>query len=479
MDFNGKHNKNTINYFHKSKNNNKKINFLNNKIKRKKGENKVENKEKTIINKGDDLLYNIPGFYYDKNKNRYFSLKDKEILNKINKRDNNNEIKVINNNQNKKLSFFKMIHLSHIMEKKELQKYYNRAKYLKNSNYINIEYEGDKFPNTVYLFYLKKYLLILDYFNDNNALTTIMIYDISNNKFLKKIIIDDFFNDFIIIKNNLILIDNIIKISIINDINNIIESRNKKIEINIISKFSINIKNIGRISMVYKWPFITFEKNIYYYLIWNNFYNLDAYNESDNRNSKLIKYNNDILYLPKNEINKNKNIFKINKVDINKKYHYINLIINYDKKNNKNFYFFTPFGEIHKYKFKKNNIFTLKQIITNEILFNIPIIKICHFYNNNYLLISNQSNIFNFDLINQTMTEININNKFINDSLSNKNIKYKYKVFKYNEILNCVIYEKDDNIIIYSLENFSLIKKFKLDDYRYNILFINNSPILI
>ena len=230
--------------------------------------------------------------------------------------------------------------------------------------------------------------------------------------------------------------------------------------------------------MVYDWPFINSLNNIYYYLVWNNFYYFSNNEYYENENKKLIKNNNDILYIYKEELLNNKYLFKIRKVDINKKFNYINFFINKDKKDKNNFYFFTLKGEIHKYKFKNNNSFILKQIITNEILSNLPIIKLCYYHDNNYLIITNQSNIFNFDLLNQTMTEICIKNKF-NDILDNKGIQYKLKIFKYDEILNCIIYEQDEHIIVLSLDNFVIIKKFKIDYYNYNILTINNIPIII
>ena len=178
--------------------------------------------------------------------------------------------------------------------------------------------------------------------------------------------------------------------------------------------------------------------------------------------------------------NRNKILFKINKVDINKKYHYINFFLKNDKNNKINFYFFTPNGVIHRYKFKNNGIFFLKQIIENDLLFNVSIIKICHYFNDNYFLISNETDIFNFDIKNQTMTRINNLNKKDDDNLDEKRIKYKLKIFEFNKILNCIIYEKNnDYIIIFSLDTFSEIKKFKIDDYKYNILLINNWPKII
>jgi hypothetical protein len=282
----------------------------------------------------------------------------------------------------------------------------------------------------------------------------------------------------IIIQNYLILIDNITKLSIINHVNEVIESKNKKIIIDKVDKFEIRIKNIDRIIMVYKWPFIRMDKNTYYYLVWNNFFYFFIDNNLHKKESmfQLIKHNNEILHLPKYELTKGHHIINLNKVNINKKYHYINFIINKDKKNKNNFYFFTSDGQIHKYKFKKNNIFTLKQIISNELLVNNPIIDICNYYNNNFMIISNKSFIFNLDLLNQTMTEINNDINSLND---NKNIKFKMKIFEYNEKLNSIIYEEDDNIIIFSLDDFSLVKKFKIDNYKYNILMLNNEPKII
>ena len=278
------------------------------------------------------------------------------------------------------------------------------------------------------------------------------------------------------IENNLILIDNITKISIINNINYIIESKDKKLYIDLINKFLIKINNIERISMVYNWPLINYKNEFYYYLLWNNFYYFSL-NKDNNNNNKLIKYNNDLIYFPQCELSNDKYLFKISKVEINKKFHYINFFINNDKKNKNNFYFFTSNGEIHRYKFK-NKSFILKQIITNELLFDLPIIKICYYNNNNFLLISNEFNIFNFDLLNQTMTDINYKNKY-KDIFNDKKIKYKIKIFEYDAILNCIIYEEQDHIIIFSLDNYTEIKKYKIENYKYNILSINNTLKII
>ena len=474
MYLNRKKIKGNKNYKPKDYNSNKK-NLFNNKNNRKINVNfkdSIKNK-----NKIEDNENNIPGFYYDKVNNRYFSLKDKEILNQLIKKEQKKEkAKII---ENKNLSFFNIIHYSKVKDKIFLQKFINRTKYLKTSKYIDFAYESDKFPNNIYLFYKNKYLLILEYFNENNNISTnISIHDIVNNEFIKKIIIEEFYNDFIILENNLILIDNIVSLSIINNIDDLIEAKSKKINVDIINKFKIRINNLERISMVYKWPFININNNIYYYLIWNNFYYFDL----NNKNIKLLKHNNDTLYLQKEELigNRNKILFKINKVDINKKYHYINFFLKNDKNNKINFYFFTPNGVIHRYKFKNNGIFFLKQIIENDLLFNVPVIKICHYFNDNYLLISNETDIFNFDIKNQTMTRINNLNKKDDDNLDEKRIKYKIKIFEFNKILNCIIYEKNnDYIIIFSLDTFSEIKKFKIDDYKYNILLINNWPKII
>jgi hypothetical protein len=121
MYFNGKNHKT---YYH-----GKNKHFLNKKTFKQKEEfnfSKSKNGNDNDIN--EDSEYKIPGFYYDKTKNRYFSLKDKEIIKKlkINSNDEKIEQKLINskNINNNKLSLFSMIHLSNIMEKKSLLKYY-------------------------------------------------------------------------------------------------------------------------------------------------------------------------------------------------------------------------------------------------------------------------------------------------------------------------------------------------------------------
>ena len=242
MYLNRKKIKGNKNYKPKDYNSNKKKLF-NNKNNRKININfkdSIKNK-----NKIEDNENNIPGFYYDKVNNRYFSLKDKEILNQLIKKEQKKEkAKII---ENKNLSFFNIIHYSKVKDKIFLQKFIN-----------DFAYESDKFPNNIYLFYKNKYLLILEYFNENNNISTnISIHDIVNNEFIKKIIIEEFYNDFIILENNLILIDNIVSLSIINNIDDLIEAKSKKINVDIINKFKIRINNLERISMVYKWPFIS------------------------------------------------------------------------------------------------------------------------------------------------------------------------------------------------------------------------------
>ena len=224
-------------------------------------------------------IYEIPVYYYDNEKNRYFPLNFKEQK----KNPKKEEIQLKNSKKdNIGFSNFNLIHYCKIKEKRILKNYYDKIKALKKSDLINIEYEGDKMPNSLYTFYLSKYLLILDYFNPNtdnyilNNFINIIIHDVINNKFIKKIIIEDFYNDFIIKENNLILIDNITKISIIKDIKELIESKDENILFKFIKKFNMNIDNIERISMVYKWPFINIINNCqYYYLVWNNFYFFD------------------------------------------------------------------------------------------------------------------------------------------------------------------------------------------------------------
>jgi len=467
-------NRKNKNGWNKMKDKNKDKKFLNNK----KYRNDLDKNNFDDSHNEKEKILNIPGYYYDKEKKRYFPIKYLETINIKNKEKPQFQKNKI---ENLSISNFNLIRSSKFTDKKILKKQYNRIDNLKISNYINIEYEEDKLPNTIYLFYSNKYLLKLDYFNpssdnNNNTFTNILIHDVINNIFIKKIVIEEFYNDFIIKDDNLILIDNITKISIINDIKTIIESKDKKIFIKFINKFKIKIDNIERISMVYKWPFININnKYTYYYLVWNNFFYFDI--SVINNKEKLIVTNGEILYLSKNQLMNNKIIFKINKVKIDKKYHYINFFINRDNNNNSsNFYFFTVNGEIHNYKFKKNNIFKLKQIITNEILNNIQIINIKLFKKEyNYLLVSNKNDIFNLNLKYQTITKININK----ENNEYKNIKYKMKIFEYIDNINSLIYDDNEYIRILNLDDFTNIGKLIYNNYKYNILIFNHNNNLM
>ena len=467
-------NRKNKNGWNKMKDKNKDKKFLNNK----KYRNDLDKNNFDDSHNEKEKILNIPGYFYDKEKKRYFPIKYLETINIKNKEKPQFQKNKIENHT---ISNFNLIRSSKFTDKKILKKQYNRIDNLKISNYINIEYEEDKLPNTIYLFYSNKYLLKLDYFNpssdnNNNTFTNILIHDVINNIFIKKIVIEEFYNDFIIKDDNLILIDNITKISIINDIKTIIESKDKKIFIKFINKFKIKIDNIERISMVYKWPFININnKYTYYYLVWNNFFYFDI--SVINNKEKLIVTNGEILYLSKNQLMNNKIIFKINKVKIDKKYHYINFFINRDNNNNSsNFYFFTVNGEIHNYKFKKNNIFKLKQIITNEILNNIQIINIKLFKKEyNYLLVSNKNDIFNLNLKYQTITKININK----ENNEYKNIKYKMKIFEYIDNINSLIYDDNEYIRILNLDDFTNIGKLIYNNYKYNILIFNHNNNLM
>ena len=468
----------------KNKWNNKSNKFLNNKKYRNdiiiNNSNIVTSvKKESIIDNNsvkENYVYDIPGYYYDKEKKRYFLL-DQFNLDKSNIKNKKEEIKVKETKKEKSLlSNFNIIRSCKLKDKKLMKKYYDRLKSLRESYFIKLEYEGDKLPNSIYLFYLKKYLLILDYFNpninNNTSFTNILIHDVINNKFIKKIVIEEFYNDFIIKKDNLILIDNIAKLTVINNINKIIEAKDRNIIIEYSNKFNIKIDNIERISMVYKWPFININNNYtYYYLIWNNFFsiNLDDINKSNITNSEII-------YFTKSQIMRNKNNPKINKINIDKKHHYINFFI-YSNTHHESpkFYFFLVNGEIHCYKFNKNRKFKLKQIITNEALNNIQIINISPFKTNyNYLIISNQNIIFDLNLKNQTITKISLE-----ENNENKNIKYKMKIFEYIEDINCLIYDEDKYIKILSLDDFTIIEQFLYNDYKYNIITTNNDFIII
>ena len=118
MYLNRKKIKNNKNYIPKDYNSNKKRLF-NNKNNRKINVNfkdSIKNK-----NKIEDNENNIPGFYYDKVNNRYFSLKDKEILNQLIKKEQKKEKAIIIENKN--LSFFNIIHYSKVKDKIFLQKF--------------------------------------------------------------------------------------------------------------------------------------------------------------------------------------------------------------------------------------------------------------------------------------------------------------------------------------------------------------------
>ena len=139
----------------KNKGNNKKNKFLNNKKNRNdiiinKTEIVTSVKNESLIDNNfvkEKYIYDIPGYYYDKEKNRYFLL-DQLNLGKSNIENKKEEIKTKEHKKEKSiLSNFNIIRSCKLKEKKLMKKYYNRVKSLRESNYLKLEYEGDKLPN--------------------------------------------------------------------------------------------------------------------------------------------------------------------------------------------------------------------------------------------------------------------------------------------------------------------------------------------
>ena len=100
--------------------------------------NLVGKKRRNSNTNDENNICEIPGYFYDKVKNRYFSLKGNFQPNNIQKEIPERKIK-FKSNLNK--SKFLVIHNSKLIGKKYLKKIYNRAKYLEESNYINFFYE--------------------------------------------------------------------------------------------------------------------------------------------------------------------------------------------------------------------------------------------------------------------------------------------------------------------------------------------------
>ena len=210
-------------YFYNNPSQNNNMNFLNRK--KRKSFNIIDsnNCNNEITDKNYNI-FNIPGFYFDKEKNRYFSLKDKDSLNKVITDKKEKNLKKINfsNIIGKKISNFLILHNSFSFSKKNIEKkIMSKVEYLQTSNkIIKIDSLGDKLSN-VYDLFLNKYFILLDYSNEE-SLTSLLVYDIYEKNIIKKLFINNYYNDFSIVENYLILINNIIKISIINNLDSII-----------------------------------------------------------------------------------------------------------------------------------------------------------------------------------------------------------------------------------------------------------------
>ena len=91
-------------------------------------------------------------------------------------------------------------------------------------------------------------------------------------------------------------------------------------------------------------------------------------------------------------------------------------------------------------------------------------------------MISNKGLLYNFDLNKNLVSEIN---NRLGEKERNSSVKYKMKIFKFIEDLNCIVYENQNNeIVLFSLCDFIVLQKITTNEKIYNVIFINDFPLI-
>ena len=397
-------------------------------------------------NKINDKTINLPGYYFDKEKNRYFPI--------------NNDYFQYNNYKNNSITFNKIIlkkNLSNFFIYKNCKLFNNKEiknlkfftnSFLKNFELINIE----KFNNISSLIYKNRYFISMS--KDSLNYIYLLIFKINDNKYIKKIFFYNFnFDNFSIIKNNLFLISNIKTIYIINNFDEILNNNNNIINYSFINNIVFNFINIKNLLMIYDWPVLInddIEKNNFFYFLVKNcliYFKCNFINNNQIKNFETLIFNKENL---------NNSFYNIiNKKSFNKFEIFINIFII-----NKFIFLFDKNGKI--YKINKFN-FKTKQII--ECIQNtLPFIEYKIFKKSYIFLINSERNIYLFDYLNNNFI-------LIYKSSNSNNLIFKKNLLDYNKKGYLFFLNENNKILIYNLFEFSIIKEIPL--------FLNNNHFSI
>ena len=423
----------------RKRNNNNKIEMF--QKKKKSNYNEIKNNNKTL---------DIPGFYFDIEKNRYFPIDNKnkgclksysDIIDEKNKRNINQKIMKYNN-KNNQISFFQLIRFQKFYQNSFINKNINKQNMLSN-NFV-ITSLGEKNDNFPYKIFNEKYFIKLQY--DSNY-TCLLVIKINDQNYIKKFIIEEKFDNFKIVEDSIFLIKNYTNIFCLSDFSKLLKNNNEKIKISISKMFSLRIPNFKSIPVMYDWPIIQNYHLIFYYLVKNYIFSFEI------KHNEFIKQNSEVIIIDKNcflskIIYKEKHFFK-------NEFFFTNFIISIK--------YIVLFNIDGKILFVNRNDYQIKNIIYDKLSF--PIIDILKIKKNIYLLQNSIHSIYLFDKYNKNIMELYISSK-------NNNLVFNQNIMYFDNKTNLIFFMNEFNeIIFYSLLDKKIIKILHKKNIEQNNIF--------
>ena len=408
------------------------------KIRKKKDYNNIN------LNNNNNDIIEIPGFYFDIEKNRYFPLENKnngilksysQIIDEKNRRNHNQKI---NKNNKYQISNFQIIRFQKFYDNSYINKNINKEEII-SKNYEIISF-GEKLDDLPYKIFHDKYLIKMQF---NINYTSLLINKIDDENYYKKFFIYEKFDNCKIIGNSIFLIQNYINIFCLSNFLDLLNSKKEKLQISITKCFSFKIHNFKSLPMMYDWPIITFYHDIYYYLIKNHLFSFEI------ENKEFITKNTDSIIIEKN-VFLSKIIFKGKHIFQNH-YFFTNLIVSLK--------YFTLFNKDGKILFINKNNYQIEYILNT---LNTTIIEVLKIKKNLYLLQNSIHSIFLFDKYNKKIIELYVSNK-------TNNLTFNQKLISFQNKINLIFFKNEYNeVIIYSLLEKKIIKVLQQNNLNEN-----------
>lgn len=409
-----------------------------------------------ISNNNKKDVMELYGFYFDKEKNRYFPI-NQDLQSNFFKKENKKETKKPIKNTIKKpiYSTYSLIsRYSKIMSNKVLYSKFPISK--ERIKQYNISSLGDKISNLPYAIMDKRYIVTM---SNSSSMSVLTFTKISTETYIKKMFFDNSsskYDNFTITEDNtLIIINNftlhfIFQPSILNWLDNI----KQNIRFLLSSSIKLKIPKVNQIPMMYTWPIISSKEDKFYILIWKTFYIISV-----DKVTKVKKKNTETIIIDKfsNDTEGYSIIYRKNYT----KESFINLFIN-----EKTLLLFEAKGIIYKYSLRSMK---LKQIISNESVSSI--VDIVRYNREMILFICVDRSMFSYKIKNNEIT-------MLYSSESKNNLIFKRNLIKIDG--EFVFFTNENNkMCAYSLREFEIMKEFDIKDNEYIYIHNNNNIVLL